>query len=100
MGKKIKVTPEELFSTSDSLKQQSETYTQIYTQLLQEAGTMGVAWQGDDNIAFVEQINGFCEELKMMADKLMTASNALHKQAENYQTRQQDNIQSVKKLAN
>ena len=29
---------------------------------MQEANTMGTAWEGADNIAFVEQINGFTEE--------------------------------------
>ena len=61
---------------------------------------MGTAWEGADNLAFVEQIKGFTEELKAMADKLLTASQALDKQRANYVARQDDNITQVKKLVN
>lgn len=100
MGKVIRVTPEELAKASQTMQRISETYTEIYTQLLQEAGTMGTAWEGDDNLAFVEQINGFSEELKAMTDKLLTASQALEKQKTNYVNRQENNITQVKKLVN
>lgn len=100
MGKVIRVTPEELEKASQKLAGLSESYTQIYSQLLQEAGTMGAAWEGDDNLAFVDQINGFCEELKQMAAKLQTASDALNQQKTNYATRQNDNITQARKLAN
>jgi len=100
MGKIIRVTPEELGKASQKLQTISETYTQIYTELLQQAGTMGAAWEADDNLAFVEQINGFCEELKMMATKLSTAAQTLEKQKTNYETRRENNIAQVKKLAN
>lgn len=100
MGKVIRVTPEELGKASQKMQNLSETYTEIYKQLLQEAGTMGAAWEGEDNLAFVEQINGFCEELNAMAAKLSTASQALEKQRVNYLTRQESNIAQVKKLVN
>lgn len=44
MGKQIRVTPSELGAAADKLATISEGYTQIYTQLLQQAGTMGAAW--------------------------------------------------------
>lgn len=100
MGKKIRVTPEELESASIKLNQISVDYAEIYAQLMQEAGTMGEAWEGADNLAFVEQISGFGEELKQMADKLGIASEALHKQKVNYATRQETNMTQVKKLTN
>ena len=78
MGKTISVASfDDMAKASKRLQALSETYTEIYTQLLQEANTMGTAWEGADNLAFVEQINGFTEELKAMAAKLMTASEAL-----------------------
>ena len=100
MGKVIRVTPEELEKASQKMQGLSETYTEIYTQLLQESSTMGTAWEGTDNLAFVDQINGFCEELKTMASKLSAASQALEKQKTNYVTRQENNITQVKKLVN
>ena len=100
MGKKIRVTPEELDKVSKQLGQISKDYTDIYVQLLQKTGTMGEAWEGTDNIAFVDQINGFCEELKLMAKKINVAAEAMEKQKINYANRQETNITQVKKLAN
>ena len=47
MGKKIKVTTEELEKASNSLKKISESYTVMYRKIFQEVDTMGEAWQGD-----------------------------------------------------
>ena len=101
MGKTISVASfEDMAKASQKLQSLSETYTQIYTQLMQEANTMGSAWEGADNLAFVEQINGFTEELKTMAAKLSKASQTLDKQRANYVARQDNNITQVKKLLN
>ena len=101
MGKTISVASfEDMAKAAQKLQSLSETYSDIYTQLMQEANTMGTAWEGADNLAFVDQINGFTEELKMMATKLSTASQALDKQRANYVARQENNITQVKKLVN
>ena len=101
MGKQISVSSfEEMAKASEKLQSLSETYTEIYTQLLQEASTMGAAWDGADNLAFVEQITGFTDELKAMAAKLVTASQTIEAQRANYVRRQDDNITQVKKLVN
>jgi len=100
MGKNIRVTPEELEKASNKLDGHSTTYKQIAQQLMQEAGTMGTAWEGEDNVAFVNQITGFTEELEQMAAKLKTASEALKSQQTKYKTRQEDNIAQVKQLTN
>ena len=101
MGKTIRVASfEDMARASKNLLTISETYTEIYTQLMQEANTMGTAWDSADNLAFVEQINGFTEDLKTMALKIRTASEALDKQRANYVARQDNNITQVKKLAN
>lgn len=101
MGKIISVASfEDMAKASQRLQALSETYTEIYTQLMQEANTMGTAWEGADNLAFVERINGFTAELKNMADKLSLASQALEKQRANYVARQDNNITQVNKLVN
>lgn|SRR5699024_2195573 len=101
MGKSFSVASfEDMAKAAQKLQTLSETYTEIYTQLMQEANTMGTAWEGADNLAFVEQINGFTEDLKTMAAKLSAASQALEKQRANYVARQDSNITQVKKLAN
>lgn len=100
MGKIIRVTPEQLEAASKKLNEYSTTYTEIYTRLMQQAETMGEAWQGADNLAYVEQINGFCDDLRNMAAKLQEAGDILLQQKTNYVNRQEDNIAQVKKLAN
>ena len=64
MGKIIRVTPEQLEAASKKLHEYAISYTEIYSRLLQQAETMGEAWQGADNLAYVEQINGFCDNLR------------------------------------
>jgi WXG100 family type VII secretion target len=101
MGKTISVASfEDMSKASQRLQALSETYTEIYTQLMQEANTMGSAWEGADNLAFVERITGFTDNLKDMASKLALASQALDKQRANYVARQDANIAQVKKLIN
>lgn len=101
MGKTISVASfEDMEKAAKRLQELSDIYTEIYKQLMQEANTMGAAWEGADNLAFVEQINGFTDELKTMAAKISAASQALDKQRANYVARQDNNITQVKKLVN
>lgn len=101
MGKNITVSSfTELEATSKKLENHGQTYKNIYTRLLNCANTMGTAWEGADNQAFVQQIQGFADELKFMSEKLIEDSKLLHQQKENYVQRQDDNIAQVKKLKN
>ena len=101
MGKVIAVTSfEEMERAANNLRQISESYTEIYTKMMEDAQTMGAAWDGADNLAFVEQITGFTSNLKAMAEKLVDAAEAMDQQRLNYVNRQNDNITQVKKLAN
>lgn len=100
MGKSFTVTPEELDSASKKLQQNAETFTEIYKLLLQKSNTMAEAWQGEDNLKFVERINGLTNELQQMAEKLTVASQTLMKQKETYVQRQEANIAAINKLQN
>lgn len=97
---KLTVDPTELHSASQSFNQMSGDYTSIYNRLINAASNMGDAWKSADNLAFVQQITGFCEDLKAMAGHLEQASQALELQAKNYEGTRDDNISSVKRLAN
>ena len=94
------VDPPALHSASQKFTQLSEEYTAVYNRLLNAASTMGNAWSAADNLAYVDQINGFCEELKAMAAHLEQAAQALEQQAKNYETVRDNNATSVKQLAN
>ena len=101
MGKNIHVSSfSDMEKASKQLQQHADTYKDIYTKLLRIASTMGSAWEGADNQAFVNQINGFADNLKFMSDHLSQDSKLLHQQKTNYVNRQDDNIAQVKKLRN
>ncbi len=101
MGKNINVESfDEMAKASKKLQEISDSYTSISKQLMQEASTMGTAWEGADNLAFVEKITGFTEELQAMAAALSNASQIIEQQRVNYVGRQDDNIVVVGKLAN
>lgn len=101
MGFDIRVTSfDEMAKAAKKLQTISETYKELYTQLLQEASTMGKAWEGADNLAFVEQITGFTDELKFMSEKIAQAGEIIEQDRQEYVNRQDDNILQVKKLTN
>lgn len=89
-----------LENASKKLAELADVYTKLYEQLLQEANTMGTAWEGEDNLAFVDQINGFTEELQQMAKKLQLASEIIDNEKRNYQVHQDNTIGVAKKLPN
>jgi WXG100 family type VII secretion target len=97
---KLVVDPPELHKASQKFTQLSEDYTNVYNRLINTASTMGDAWKAADNLSFVEQINGFCDDLKAMTDHLVQAAKALDQQAVNYETTRDNNVSGVKQLAN
>lgn len=101
MGKIINVESfDEMARTAKKLQQLSSVYEAIAKRLLATANNMGDAWAGEDNLAFVNQINGFAQELKFMSDKLEDAGMALDQQRANYVKRQDENINDARKLPN
>ena len=97
---KLYVDPPELHNAAGKLRQFSADYTTVYNRLINAASTMGEAYRSADNQAFVDQINGFCEELKAMADHLDLSAQALDKQAENYETTRDNNVAVARQLVN
>jgi WXG100 family type VII secretion target len=97
---KLIVDPPELHKASQKFSQLSNEYTDVYNRLMNAASTMGEAWKAADNLAFVDQITGFCDDLKAMTDHLLQASAALDQQAANYETTRDNNIANVRQLVN
>ena len=94
------VDPPELHKAASKFRELSEEYSGVYQRLINTASTMGEAWKAADNLAFVDQINGFCDDLKAMTDHLTQAASALDAQAKNYEDARDNNISGVKTLAN
>lgn len=100
MGKIISVEPAQLTSIGGKLEEYANSFDEIYKELLRQAETMGEAWQGADNLAYVEQIKGITTKMNLMVEKLKSASITLKQQAKNYDDKRSDNIAQVKKLNN
>lgn len=94
------IDPVALHNAAGKFTQYAEDYSAICSRLLNAAQTMGDAWNSEDNLAFVDQINGLCSSLKAMADRLEQSARIMNQQATNYETVRDSNIASVKKLAN
>lgn len=97
---KLVVDPPELHKASQKFTQLAGDYTSVYNRLMNTASTMGEAWKAADNLAFVEQITGFCEELREMAAHLEQAAQAIEQQAVNYETTRDNNVTGVRQLQN
>ena len=97
---KLIVDPPELHAVSKRFLDLSGEYDDVYKRLMNTASTMGEAWKAADNLAFVDQITGFCDDLEYMVNRLIQASKTLEQQAINYETTRDTNITNVRQLAN
>ena len=97
---KLVVDPPELHRAADKFSQLAGEYTSVYNRLVNTASTMGEAWKAADNLAFVDQLNGFCDDLQAMVSHLNQASQTLTKQAQNYEAARDNNVTGVRTLAN
>ena len=59
MARTIQVTPEQLESTAGRIESLAADYKTQYDQLYSETNAMASTWSGKDNVAFVQQIDGF-----------------------------------------
>ena len=97
---RFNVDPPELNRASEKFTQLAGDYNTVYNRLLNTASTMGEAYKAADNLAFVDQINGFCDDLAAMVAHLNQASDALKKQATMYTEQSEHNTTTVRTLAN
>ncbi len=66
MAQTILVTPEVLESTASSIEQLANEYKGQYNELYTTTGSLAQTWSGEDNVAFVNQIEGFKDDLEKM----------------------------------
>lgn len=100
MARSIMVDPARLESAAGKIDQQAADYERIYRQLFSEVDSMGAAWQGADNQAFVTQIKGFMDDLQSMSKHMKDYSNFLKSSASTYRNTQNEVINTAKRLTN
>lgn len=100
MTRTIIVEPSKLEEAARVMDQQIADYQIVYNNLYKEVGEMGEAWKGADNMAFVEQIEGFKENFEKMVTLLNDYSNFLRESAKTYRATQEGVIAGAKSLGN
>lgn len=100
MGKIINVDPQKLEAAATSIDTQVADYDKNYKQLFSEVDAMAAAWQGVDNLAFVNQIKGFEDDFKAMSAVMTQYSEFLKASAKAYRGTRDNVVEQAKKLRN
>lgn len=100
MGNKIQVDPAQLNSTASRIDSQVAEYRKLYNKLFSDTAAMKAAWQGKDNQAFTNQIEGFRQDFDLMAKLMDEYSQFLKTSATTYQKAQEDTVSAAQKLGN
>lgn len=100
MARKIMVDPAVLDAASKKIDEQASDYEQQYNKLFGEVDRMAAAWQGVDNVAFVNQIKGFMDDFQKMSNLMRQYAQFLRDSAMTYRNTQNDIITQAKTLAN
>lgn len=100
MARTIQVTPEQLESAAGRIEGLAADYKTQYDALYNETNSMASTWQGKDNVAFVDQIDGFKDDFKKMHTLMLDYADFLRKSAKAYHDTQEDVVKAAQKLVN
>lgn len=90
--------PAAMYAKAAKLGRFAEEYDSICSQLRQAAASMGGAYDSEDNSAFTQRMEEFCEELRGMSDKLRAVARMLDQQAGLYTAQEEDNTAEANQL--
>ena len=100
MSRKIVVDPAQLDNAATQIDGQAADYERLYNQLFSEVSALGAAWQGKDNTAFVQQIEGFREDFQQMTQLMRDYSDFLKQSSKTYRETQENIVSAAKSLTN
>ena len=100
MAKTIQVTPEELDRAAKRIEELAGEYESEYTNFYTTTGSLRDSWQGKDNVAFLDQIDGFKDDFDKMHDLMLDYASFLRNSAKAYRETQDDVEKQARKLAN
>lgn len=100
MARTIQVTPEQLESTAGRIESLAADYKAQYDQLYSETNAMASTWSGKDNVAFVQQIDGFKDDFEKMHTLMLNYADFLRKSAKAYRDTQDTVVSEARKLVN
>lgn len=96
----ITVDPEKLTSAASAIETEAGEYKRLYEQLFTETANMRAAWDGADNEAFTNQIEGFRADFNAMYSLMSAYAEFLRQTANTYSNTQNEVISGAKRLAN
>ncbi len=100
MAQTIMVTPELLESTAASIEGLANEYKAQYTELYATTGALAQTWTGEDNVAFVNQIEGFKDDLNTMYNRMNQYAEYLRITAKSYRDTQEAIAKQARTLMN
>lgn len=100
MARTIQVTPEQMESTAGRIESLAADYKAQYDQLYSETNAMASTWSGKDNVAFVQQIDGFKDDFAKMHTLMLNYADFLRKSAKAYRDTQDTVVSEARKLVN
>jgi WXG100 family type VII secretion target len=100
MARNIQVTPEQLETTAGRIESMATEYKTQYQKLYSETDAMASTWSGKDNVAFVQQIAGFKDDLEKMFTLMNQYADFLRKSAKTYRETQEAVTSEARKLVN
>ncbi len=100
MARVIAVTPEEMEKTATTIEGLAGDYKTQYDTLYKETDAMKSTWDGKDNQAYTQQIDGFKDDLKNMYDLMNQYVEFLRKSAKAYRDTQDAIVTDAKTLRN
>ena len=100
MGKVIVVDPKQLQNTASKIEALASDYKMLYNKLYSKTDDLALSWNGKDNVAFVEQIAGFRDDLDGMFKLMMNYVDFLRQSAKAYIDTQDAVVAEARKLVN
>lgn len=100
MAKTIRVTPEQLTNAAAKIEGLAEEYKTLYERFYTETNAMSASWKGRDNIAFINQIDGFKDDFEKMFNAMTRYAEFLKTHAKTYSDAQDAVVAQAKKLQN
>lgn len=96
----IKVDPAVMEDAAVKIDKLAEDYNKAYDRLYSGVGGLAAYWQGKDNLAFTNQIEGFRDDFKAMKNLMEQYADYLKLTAKNYSNTQDDRTTQAQKLTN
>lgn len=95
----LKVTPEQLIATADTMSNQASEVRNLTETMASIANTLQAAWEGEAATAYINKINQEKQDVMDCVQKIQTRLKELQEMARNYQSAESANESTASSLA-